>query len=275
MKNYCTLLLLLIFSQAFSQTPQIKWAKCLGGSANDRAYSNIQTSDSGYLICGFTNSVDGDVTFNHGDADGWIVKTDVDGNILWQKTYGGSLADIFRSIIPVSDSTYIVCGETSSVDGDVTFNHGMSDFWVVEIDQSGNIIWQRTYGGSNIDFANDIVKSDSGFFVVGQTFSADGDVTNYKDNGDAWFISIDSVGNLIDQKTKGGHMEDLFSAIIPSIYGGFMVCGNTFSNDGSVNGLNHGGSDAWLVKLSKYGTLQWTQCYGGINDDGAYKGHPE
>lgn len=267
MKLYITLFLFLIAGSLTAQTPTIEWAKCYGGSNNDRAYSAIQTSDGGYLICGFTNSADGDVTANHGSSDGWLVKTNPDGSILWQKSYGGSNADIFRAVA-VSSSGYVVCGETASDDGDVSFNHGQKDFWVVGVGITGNLIWEKTYGGSNDDFAFDMAKSDSGYFVIGQTYSTDGDVTGYKANGDAWLISINQTGNLLDQKAKGGQEEDSYTAILPVLSGGFLVGGYTFSNDGNVQGLNHGGSDAWLVKVGKTGNFQWTQCYGDTSNDG-------
>ena len=267
MRFYFTTVGLLLMSSIYAQTPSIEWAKCFGGTNNDRAYSGIQTSDGGYLICGFTNSSDGDVTSNHGSSDGWLVKTNADGSILWQKTYGGSNADIFKSVI-VSSSGYVVCGETASDDGDVDFNHGQKDFWVVGVGITGNLIWEETYGGSNDDFAVDIAKSDSGYFVIGQTFSEDGDVTNYKANGDAWMISIGETGALLDEKAKGGTAEDMYSSIIEVLSGGYLLGGYTLSNDGNVAGLNHGGSDAWLVKVGKTGNFQWTQCYGDIGDDG-------
>ncbi|MEO6168797.1 MAG: PKD domain-containing protein [Chitinophagales bacterium] len=267
MRYYFTIAGLLIVSSVYAQVPSIEWAKCFGGTNNDRAYSAIQTDDGGYLICGFTNSLDGDVTSNHGSSDAWLVKTNADGSILWQKTYGGSNADVFKSII-VSSSGYVVCGETDSDDGDVDANNGMRDFWVVGIGITGNLIWEETYGGSNDDFAVDIAKSDSGYFVIGQTFSGDGDVTGYKANGDAWMISIGETGNLIDQKATGGTEEDNYTSIIEVLSGGFLLGGYTFSNDGNVAGLNHGGSDAWLVKVGKTGNFQWTGCYGDTSDDG-------
>ncbi|MEP7128230.1 MAG: PKD domain-containing protein [Chitinophagales bacterium] len=267
MRLYFTCFSLLLVQLLHAQAPAVEWAKCYGGTAIDRAYSSIQTSDGGYLICGFTNSTDGDVTFNHGNSDAWLVKTDPAGGILWQKTYGGSGVDIFRSVV-VSGSGYVVCGETASDDGDVTFNHGMTDFWVCGIGITGNLIWEKTYGGSSDDIAYDISVSDSGYFVIGQTFSSDGDVSSYKDNGDAWLISIDQSGVLLDNKAKGGHEEDAYTTIIPVLSGGFLLGGYTYSNDGNVDSLNHGGSDAWLVKVGKTGNFQWTQCYGDTSDDG-------
>lgn len=270
MRFLFTLSGLLIAHLLFAQAPTVEWAKCFGGSSDDRAYASIQTSDGGYLICGYTHSSDGDVTQNHGGTDAWLVKIDVSGNLQWQKTYGGTGEDIFHAVI-ASGAGYVACGETSSTDGDVSFNHGMKDIWVVGITAAGNIIWEKTYGGSDNDYANDIAKSDSGFFVVGQTFSGDGDVTEYKEKGDGWLISIKNNGVLLDEKNQGGKNEDAYNCIIPALSGGFLIGGYTFSNNGNVAGLNHGGRDGWLVKASKSGAFQWTQCYGDTSDDGITK----
>jgi hypothetical protein len=272
MKKYLTLPLLLIATVTLAQPPQVEWAKCYGGGFDDKAMSVVSTDDGGYIICGQTASIDGDVTFNNGGIDGWVVKTDNGGNIQWQKSYGGSNNDIFRSVLPVSGGRFVLCGETASTDGDITtLNHGLTDVWVVQIDGAGTLMWQNTYGGSNEDLGTDLIVADSGYFVVGQTFSDDGDIQSYKDSGDAWLIVIDSVGTLTDQKTKGGSSEDIFNEIKPTAFGGYIICGTTFSNDGSVNDLNHGGSDAWLIKLSKNGSAQWTYCYGDTGDDGGYR----
>jgi PKD repeat protein len=271
MRRYFTLCLFFIYQIAFAQLPQVQWAKCFGGSSDDRAYSVIAAHKGGYLLCGVSSSSDGDISFNHGNSDAWIVKTDSLGNIEWEHSYGGSNADLFRSVIATADGAYVACGETASADGDVSSNHGLTDFWVVKIDSTGNILWENTYGGTKDEGANDLAKSDSGFFVAGETFSDDGDITSYKDGGDAWLISIDENGTLIDAKAKGGSKEDFYSAILPSSFGGFLLSGTTFSNNGNVSGLNHGGSDAWLAKISDDAALQWTQCYGGAFNDGSYE----
>src|ERR1043165_4804590 len=99
-----------IAKQTVAQAPQIQWAKCFGGSGNDRAKDIHRTSDSGYVVCGYTSSTDGQVTNNHGGLDGWIIKLDVAGNLQWQKTYGGSNDDALNSIRQLNDGGYIAAG---------------------------------------------------------------------------------------------------------------------------------------------------------------------
>src|SRR6185503_6006122 len=109
----------------------IQWQKCLGGTDEERAYSVQQTSDSGYIVAGYSKSNDGDVTGNHGNFDYWIVKLDVNSTVQWQKCLGGTYDDMAYSIQQTSDGGYIVAGCSESNNGDVTGNHGNFDYWIV------------------------------------------------------------------------------------------------------------------------------------------------
>ena len=167
------------FSVMNAQTaPSIQWQKSLGGSSYDLAKSIQQTSDGGYIIAGESDSTNGDVTGNHGTSDFWIVKLNALGIIEWQKSLGGSYSDMANSIQQTSDGGYIVAGESGSINGDVTGNHGNADYWIVKLDPSGNIQWQKSLGGSNRDAANSIKQtSDGGYIVAGESSSNNGDVT--------------------------------------------------------------------------------------------------
>jgi hypothetical protein len=112
----------------------IRWKKCLGGSRNDEAISIQQTTDGGYIVAGPSDSNDGDVSGNHGNADSWVVKLDRFGNIQWQKCLGGSAYDDSWTIRQTADERYIAAGLTFSNDGDVSGNHGSGDAWAVKLD---------------------------------------------------------------------------------------------------------------------------------------------
>ena len=176
-------------------TIEIIWQKTLGGSKCDMASDIIATPDGGYVIVGHTNSNDGDVLgwhegYDENDypyPDSWIVKLDKDGNMVWQKTFGGSGEDIATSITVTPDDGYIVAGWTGSSDGDVSGNHGDSDFWIVKLDKDGNIVWRRTFGGSGWDAASAIaVTPDGGYIVVGDTKSNDGDIKGWHEGYDEY-----------------------------------------------------------------------------------------
>ena len=243
------------------------WQHSYGGTGIDEASSVIPTSDGGYMVAGKSASHNGDVTGNHGSSDYWLVKTDDQGTLQWQKSYGGSLAEIAYFMEPTSDNGFVIVGTSSSNNGDVSGNHGMSDAWIIKVDQNGNLIWQKSVGGSQLDIANDIkLTNDGGFFVTGYSLSNDGDIPSNKGQEDFLFFKLDADGNLQWIKTMGGSGSDDGSAGIQTIDGGYAICGLTHSRDLDVAG-NHGAHDLWVVKTNSAGVAQWTRCLGGSDGD--------
>ena len=248
----------------------LKWAKSFGGTNYDYAYSIQQTSDGGYIMAGFVYSTDGDVTFNHGDADYWIVKVDPAGSLLWQKSLGGSSYEYANAIKQTSDSGYIVAGYSASSDGDVSANHGEEDYWIVKLDQDGNIIWEKSLGGSSYDEAYDVQQtSDGGYIVVGASRSSDGDVTGNHGWLDYWIVKLDSSGNITWEKSFGGSTHDGAYAVQQSADSGYIVVGYSESVDGNITNP-HGSSDYWVIKLDSSGNMTWQKSFGGSDSELAY-----
>jgi Secretion system C-terminal sorting domain len=232
-----------------NESGNIEWQKSLGGSQGDLANSIRQTTDGGYIMAGYTQSNDGDVSGNHGNNDYWVVKLDGGGNVEWQKTLGGSNFDEANSIQQTADGGYIVAGWSNSNDGDVSGNHGDYDYWVVKLNNNGNIEWQKSLGGSNTDNATSIQQTaDGGYIVAGYVWSSDGDVRNNHGPDDYWVVKLDNTGNIIWQKCLGGTTGDNASSIQQTADGGYIVAGQSISDDYDVTG-NHGGYDMWIVKL--------------------------
>jgi hypothetical protein len=234
----------------------ILWQKCLGGSDDDQASSVRNTTDGGLIITGRTTSGDGDAIGNPDPTflgSIWVIKTDDAGNIQWQKSYGGSGWDSQGDIRQTSDGGYLVGGSTSSNDGDASGNHGSEDFWVFKIDNTGTLLWQHCYGGSNYEqFQSLSLTSDNGFLATGMSTSIDGDLTSTNTSMEYWVIKGDSLGNLIWQRNLGGSASDLGKSVIETADGGTLVVGESLSNDGDVSG-HHGSTatgDVWMVKLS-------------------------
>jgi len=172
-----------LFSVSMASASQ--WIKTYGGTNWDQANSIQQTSD-GYVVAGYTFS------FGAGDADAWVLKLDGDGNVQWQKTYGRSSVDEAWSIQQTSDGGYIVASYTH------TFGAGIWDAWVLKLDGDGNVQWQKTYGGTNCDYAESIQQTlDGGYIVAGGTYS-------FGVGGNAWVLKLDGDGNVQWQKTYGG-----------------------------------------------------------------------
>ena len=256
-----------------AQAPLIQWQKAFGGTQNDQIQNGtkiIQTSDGGFIMAGYTESSDGDVSGSRSSKDFWIVKSDGSGNITWQRSYGGSNNDYARSIYQTPDGGYIVAGVAESNDGDVTGNHGNADMWVLKLDALGFVQWKKCYGGTANDFANSVRHTaDGGYIVFGTTFSVNnGDVTGFHGFADYWVVKIDAVGSIQWQKAYGGSDIEEGAAVVQTADGGYIMTGSTHSNDDDVSS-NHGSYDFWTVKINAAGTIQWQKTYGGSAEDRA------
>jgi len=158
------------------------WEKSFGGSEIDEAHAISQATDGNYLIVGDTRSNDLEISQNNGAADLWIVKITPEGTLLWEKTLGGSSFDVGRSISKTQDNGFLVSGSSRSSDGNLTSNKGQNDAWVVKINSSGNLEWQKTIGGSEVDFFYDAVElNDQTIIAVGDSNSSNEDI--YENNG--------------------------------------------------------------------------------------------
>lgn len=165
-----------------SATGTLVWEKSFGGSEIDEAHAISQATDGNYLIVGDTRSNDLEISQNNGAADLWIVKITPEGTLLWENTLGGSSFDVGRSISKTQDNGFLVSGSSRSSDGNLTSNKGQNDAWVVKINSSGNLEWQKTIGGSEVDFFYDAVElNDQTIIAVGDSNSSNEDI--YENNG--------------------------------------------------------------------------------------------
>ena len=263
------ILFLLFFINVYcnAQSPIIEWQKSFGGTNDDVANCIQQTNDGGYIIAGYSASTNGDVTGQHGfSTDCWIVKLTSTGIIEWQKSLGGTSTEGANSIQQTSDGGYIVAGYCNSDDGDVTGNHGFTDYWIVKLSSTGVIIWQKSLGGTNDEYANQIQQtSDGGYIVAGYSYSDDVNVTGHHGTtsyADYWIVKLSSTGTIVWQKSLGGDEWDKASSIQQTSDGGYIVGGDSVSTNGDVTG-NHGITDYWIVKLSSTGTIVWQKSLGG------------
>jgi hypothetical protein len=236
------------------------WQQCLGGTGSDVAYSLIQTFDKGFAIAGYSGSVNGDVTGNHGAGDVWVVKLDTLGNIEWQKCFGGSGFERAYSIIQTMDSGYAFAGETTSSNGDVGGHLGGYDAWVVKLNSAGVIEWQKCIGGTGDDGAYSLLQTSDGYVIAGYTGSTDGDISGNHGAADAFVAKLTSAGSIAWLKCFGRHADDIANSIIKTSDGGYAFAGVTLSGP---EGLYHGGEDVWVVKLNATGEEQWEKFLGG------------
>lgn len=246
---------------------KMQWQKTLGGTLAERAHNIQLTGDGGYVIAGYSDSNDGDVSGNQGGRDVWVVKLSATGDLQWQKTYGGSSYDAASTIQATADGGFIVAGASSSSDGDLTENQGNLDGWVFKINASGQLQWQEALGGSSQDYLHSPKPTaDGGYILAGFTNSNGGDVSGNHGGGDIWVVKLTSNGALEWQKCLGGSAFDDSQSLVVAADGGYIIAGSSASNNGDVSG-NHGGEDAWIVKLDATGALQWQKCLGGTQEE--------
>ena len=227
----------------------LAWQKIFGGIESDQAFCVKQTTDGGYIVAGSSSSNDGDVLANHGSSDYWLIKLSAEGNITWQKTLGGTESEEARSVLQTTDGGYVIAGFTYSNDGDVSGNHGGADYWAVKLTSTGNITWQKTFGGTGDEIARSIQQtSDGGYILAGSSTSSRGQVSGNRGGQDYWIVKLDGAGNLIWQEAMGGIQTDQAQSVQQTAEGGYIVAGYSGSNDGDVSG-NHGNQDYWIVKL--------------------------
>jgi hypothetical protein len=252
----------------------IEWQKCLGGTGYEIGTSIQQTTDGGYIVAGQTTSNDGDVLnggyYSNGDI--WILKLNNVGNIEWQKCYGGYGAEtpgFSISVIQTIDGGFVFIGSTdSNNNGDVSGNHFVRDIWVVKINNTGSIQWQKCLGGMDNDEGYSIQQSnDGGYIVVGSVRSNDGDVSGNYGWADIWIVKLNNLGNIQWQKCYGGSSYENVKSIQKTNDGGYIVVGHTRSNDGDVSGHHGGYYDIWIFKINYIGNIEWQKCLGGSSDE--------
>ncbi|HDG62344.1 MAG TPA: hypothetical protein ENG15_05010 [Thermotoga sp.] len=183
--------------------------------------------------------------------------------MVWQKCLGGSGIDI-AYMIKVWEKEYVIVGETSSNDEDVSMNHGKSDAWVVVLNRDGKIIWERTFGGSENDVAYAVSCCTDSLIVAGSSYSKN--FVKNRGKCDVFILRIDENGNVIWKRSIGGSEKDFVYDVVCMKDEGVVLVGKTLSKDGDFTG-NHGSVDAWIAKLDRSGNLLWLRCFGGIWDD--------
>ena len=266
---------LLINAIGFSQgtplkSPSIQWQRTFeSGSA---ANCIQQTSEGGYIAAGYMTYEEGKVTNHHGGKDVLVIKLDNSGNLQWQKALGGSMDDEANSIQQTSDGGFIVVGNTNSIDGDFTNKKKDKgfDYWVIKLDESGNIQWQKRYGGEGADFAKSVQQTlDGGYIVAGSSRS------NFKNiergllqgfNDENWILKLSEKGDVQWQNVFGGKGYDNPESIQQTKDKGYIIAGE--SNKSII--LSESDYNFSVIKLNEKGVIQWQKSLGGTNDDEAY-----
>lgn len=258
--------------QAPNFAAELDWVKTFGGSGDDTTQDIISTLDGGFAVLGYTNSTDGHITDKTlAVNDYWLLKFDENGVLEWNKTYGGSKDDRGQAIIQTQDGGYAITGYSMSADGDGTVNNGFHDNWVLKLDASGTILWEKSFGYAGHDHAYDILQTpDGGYFVSGfldvTGSGGQGNTGRYSITahgvGEFWATKLDQTGNIVWQRYFGGTNNDRAYSVVQANDGGFVLAGFTESDDFDISEAN-GSYDFWAIKIDASGTIVWERTYGG------------
>jgi len=272
MKTIFIIIALLITCNLYSQIPEIIWQQCYGTFDIDYDFAITQTSN-GYLVALEVRTGEG-LTNYHGLNEIWIISIDTIGTIIWEKCFGGTNHDTPRKIVVENSNTFYILGGTMSIDGDVqSNNHGDSDLWVIKINNTGGIIWEKCYGSPGTDEPRDfILTPDGGFIILSRISFAGGDISQYYGLYDNWLCKCDSLGNIEWEKTLGNQGLDNGVSMMINSEGNIMMIGAVQQHGGMVECYPDGAwGDVWLVELDLQGNIISQHCYGGSDYDLGYK----
>jgi hypothetical protein len=216
------------------------WNRSYGGSSEDIGMHIQQTGDGGYIITGYTAS------FGNGLFDLWALKLDINGDEQWNRTYGNEFNNKGWSVEQTSDGGYIITGFTTSS------QYGYKSVWLLKTDANGTEEWSRSFIGDRDDDEGTSVRqtSDGGYVVLASMgHQAYGD-------DDIWLIKTDSSGELIWEKIFGGSDFEAPGSVRQTNDGGYIIVGRTSS-------YGQGSSDIWVIKTDEFGNLQWDRLYSG------------
>ncbi len=224
-------------------TGSLQWSQAIGGTGTEESFCVFQTTDGGYVMAGNTNS------FGAGNYDFYVVKLDNTGGLQWTRTIGGTAADYGRSVVQISDGSYVVAGYTKS------YGAGLNDVYVAKLNSAGTLQWSKAIGGAAGDEYGYVIAqtTDGGYVITGNTgsFGAGGN--------DVYVVKLNSAGALQWTRTVGGTGTEESGTLVQTTDGGFAIGGRT-------NSYGAGGNDMYLVKLNNAGALQWTKTIGAAGD---------
>jgi uncharacterized delta-60 repeat protein len=223
---------------------EVEWEQKYGGNQRDVCEAIIQTKDGGYLAAG-------DTWLNFYDRDIFLIKFDPNGNIEWDLNIGGGEEDGAYDIQQTPDNGYIIAGYTRTV-SDLSYIA-----YIVKTDPDGTVEWKSEFGGGSDDQFYSITLDENGYVAAGYTKS-------FNEFSDIFVVKVNQDGEKVWEKVYGGDetQEDARS-IKKTSDGGYILAGKT-------NEYSYGSYDMYLLKLNRDGDLQWSQVFGGENNDIGY-----
>lgn len=257
------------------QNRELQWQRTYGGNDAEDLDDIVITNDGGFLLTATTNSIaSGDKTTPAlGNSDIWILKLDRLGRLEWQRSYGGSGHDSSAQIEKKTNGNFLIAATSSSGISATKSepSKGLGDYWVFEIDPQGEIIWQRTIGGNNGEYLDDLQATGDGGYLLGGDSSSG--ISGNKTVGtkgfiDLWVVKINSRGDILWQRTYGGNSTEWLANFYPSPNGGYMIGAMSGSDPGfDKTESNRGDRDFWIFHISEEGEKCWDKTIGGDSAD--------
>jgi hypothetical protein len=291
----------LIWSSCFTANSQdILWEKSYGGKNAEYLFDAQPTADYGFILAGssLSNKTGNKSDNNNGDLDYWVWKMDENGELDWQKSFGGSGFDLLQSIKNTRDGGFILAGTSSSNAGFQKKDtcRGVTDFWVIKLDAKGEELWQKTIGGNGQDELLCAFQTRDGGYMLGGSSSSSPEIIEHtnpnekkaldiktdlyskseksRGNMDYWIVKLDKNGVVQWQKTYGGEYADLLRSMEQTKDGGYILGGYSNSpQSGEKIDANIGIGDYWIVKIDDIGGIEWQKTYGGSGDNELYVIH--
>jgi len=251
------------------------WQKHLGGYANDQLFDMQPTPDGGFVLGGASSSAPGrtKTSPHYGEDDFWVVRLDAEGEVLWDRSYGGALFDAVYGLQATPEGGYIVGGISLSGPGGTktSANQGSFDYWVVRLNAKGDPLWEQTFGGLGREFwARARQTADGGFLLFGSSASETSGNKSSPHYGldDAWILRLNPAGEKLWEQTYGGMNREHVSEVVETPEGGLLVVGwSNSSPGGNKTSPSYGNGDAWILMLNADGSTRWEQSYGGKDVD--------
>jgi hypothetical protein len=220
-----------------------EWSQTFGGSLWDWGWSAEEVIGGGYIITGYTES------YGPGVSAVWLIRTDSEGALLWDETFGGSSSEYGCSVQQTLDGGFIVVGDTYS------YGAGSRDIWLIKTDGNGDSLWTRTFGGGGSDGGSSVCETPDGDYVItGYTKSFGAG------QADVWLIKTDGAGDSLWTRTFGGSGDDHGCSVRLTSDEGYVVAGYTESRGA-------GDDDVWLIRADSHGDTLWTETFGGSGHD--------
>jgi hypothetical protein len=265
---------------------RLVWQKTYGGGGADILRTMIRLKDGNLLLGGASNS---DRSFeksqnSRGLFDYWLLKITPSGNVIWDKTLGGTRNDILVTVLELENGEILVGGDSfSGISGDKTSsNLGQSDIWICKLSPAGDILWQRSWGGAHIEQLAAIEKKDSKTFILFATTYSDSSAfiadSSYG-GADLWFAEFDTSGTLLGRKRIGGAQNDIATGLLITPSGSIFALAASNSDRGYHKSENtRGDFDYWFLRLNSNFEIAAQKTLGGIQPDypiGFCKGAPD